>query len=216
MKLSDKAYEKFKQHLLNGDLKPGQFISQRELVTLTGVPLAPVRDALLRLELEGIVQIVAQRGIQIVEAGLRFIRDTYQLRMMIEKEAAVKFAGNASDAMVEQLKQAHRSVIERVEQEGTGSNLLSAAQEVDDNLHNTIVAALGNELVDWLYAMNNQRIQLIRLSHGNLTLITPGTFKQVMAEHMAILEALENHDAAKVSEAIEMHLTAALHRALGL
>lgn len=216
MKLSDKAYEKFKQHLMMGDLKPGQFISQRELVTLTGVPLAPVREALLRLELEGVVQIAPQRGIQIVEVSLRFIRDTYQLRMMIEKEAAAKFAGNASDAMIYQLREVHRTVIARVEKEGTSDGLLKDAQGIDDSLHDTIVSALGNELVDWLYAMNNQRIQLIRLSHGHLTLITPGTFRQVMIEHMAIIEALESHDPVAAAAAIEKHLTAALHRALGL
>nr|WP_319391617.1 GntR family transcriptional regulator [uncultured Cohaesibacter sp.] len=216
MKLSDKAYEKFKQHLMMGDLKPGQFISQRELVTLTGVPLAPVREALLRLELEGVVQIAPQRGIQIVEVSLRFIRDTYQLRMMIEKEAAAKFAGNASDAMIHQLREVHRTVIARVEKEGTSDGLLKDAQGIDDSLHDTIVSALGNELVDWLYAMNNQRIQLIRLSHGHLTLITPGTFRQVMIEHMAIIEALESHDPVAAAAAIEKHLTAALHRALGL
>ncbi|WP_119306296.1 GntR family transcriptional regulator [Cohaesibacter haloalkalitolerans] len=216
MKLSDKAYEKFKQHLMMGDLKPGQFISQRELVTLTGVPLAPVREALLRLELEGVVQIAPQRGIQIVEVSLRFIKDTYQLRMMIEKEAAAKFAGNASDAMISRLREVHRTVIARVEEEGTSDGLLKDAQGIDDSLHDTIVSALGNELVDWLYAMNNQRIQLIRLSHGHLTLITPGTFRQVMIEHMAIIEALESHDPVAAAAAIEKHLTAALHRALGL
>ncbi len=216
MKLSDKAYEKFKQHLMMGDLKPGQFISQRELVTLTGVPLAPVREALLRLELEGVVQIAPQRGIQIVEVSLRFIRDTYQLRMMIEKEAAAKFASNASDATIHQLREVHRTVIARVEKEGASDGLLKDAQGIDDSLHDTIVSALGNELVDWLYAMNNQRIQLIRLSHGHLTLITPGTFRQVMIEHMAIIEALESHDPVAAAAAIEKHLTAALHRALGL
>jgi len=216
MKLSDKAYEKFKHHLKMGDLKPGQFVSQRELATMTGVPLAPVREALLRLELEGVVQIAPQRGIQIVEVSLRFIRDTYQLRMMIEKEAAAKFAGNASEAMISQLREVHRSVIARVDEEGPSDDLLKDAQGIDDSLHDTIVSSLGNELVDWLYAMNNQRIQLIRLAHGHLTLITPGTFRQVMTEHMAIIEALESHDPDAAASAIEKHLTAALHRALGL
>ena len=216
MKLSDKAYEKFKQHLVIGNLKPGQFISQRELVTLTGVPLAPVREALLRLELEGVVQIAPQRGIQIVEVSLRFIRDTYQLRMMIEKEAAAKFAGNASDATISQLGEIHQTVIARADAEGYSDDLLKDAQSIDDKLHDTIVSALCNELVDWLYAMNNQRMQLIRLSHGHLTLITPGTFRQVMTEHMTIIEALKSHDPVAAASAIETHLTAALHRALGL
>lgn len=216
MKLSDSAYEKFKHHLFIGDLRPGQFISQRELVKLTGIPLGPVRETLQRLEVEGLVQIVPQRGIQIVEASLRFIRDTYQLRLLIEKEAAAKFAENASDAQIAELAEAHRLIIERVETEGPSDALLQEAQVVDWNLHDTIVAALGNAIVNDLHRLNNDRIKLIRLAHGNLTLITPGTFRQAMDEHMAVIEALKKHDPAAAVAAIEQHLTTALHRALGL
>ena len=216
MKLSDSAYEKFKFHLFRGDLRPGQFISQRELVKLTGIPLGPVRETLQRLEVEGLVQIVPQRGIQIVEASLRFIRDTYQLRMLIEKEAAAKFAENASDAQIEALEAAHKEIIARVDQEGPSDALLQEAQSVDWNLHDTIVEALGNSIVNDLHKLNNDRIKLIRLAHGNLTLITPGTFRQAMEEHMAVIEALKQHDATAAATAIERHLTTALHRALGL
>lgn len=216
MKLSDSAYEKFKHHLFTGDLRPGQFISQRELVKLTGIPLGPVRETLQRLEVEGLVQIVPQRGIQIVEASLRFIRDTYQLRMLIEKEAAAKFAENASDAQIEALETAHKEIIARVEREGPSDALLQEAQAVDWNLHDTIVEALGNSIVNDLHKLNNDRIKLIRLAHGNLTLITPGTFRQAMKEHMAVIDALKKHDASAAAAAIERHLTTALHRALGL
>lgn len=216
MKLSDSAYVKFKHHLFTGDLRPGQFISQRELVKLTGIPLGPVRETLQRLEVEGLVHIVPQRGIQIVEASLRFIRDTYQLRMLIEKEAAAKFAENASDAQIEALEAKHKDIIARFEQEGPSDALLQEAQVVDWNLHDTIVEALGNSIVNNLHKLNNDRIKLIRLAHGNLTLITPGTFQQAMKEHMAVIEALKKHDASASVAAIERHLTTALHRALGL
>ena len=216
MKLSDSAYNKFKEHLFAGDLRPGQFISQRELVKLTGIPLGPVRETLQRLEVEGLVQIVPQRGIQIVEASLRFIRDTYQLRMLIEKEAASKFAENASDAEIEKLEQSHLDIVARVEREGAGDALLEVAQSVDWSLHDTIVGALGNAIVNDLHRLNNDRIKLIRLAHGHLTLITPGTFRQAMTEHMAVIDALKRHDPAAAAQAIERHLTTALHRALGL
>ena len=216
MKLSDTAYEKFKQHLFAGDILPGQFISQRELVKLTGIPLGPVREALQRLEVEGLVQIVPQRGIQVVEAGLRFIRDTYQLRMLIEKEAAAKFAENASDAQIEALATEHRDILARAEREGLHDALLQQAQVIDWRLHDTIVEALGNGIVTDLHHLNNDRIKLIRLAHGSLTLITPGTFYQAMEEHMSVIKALASHEAAAASAAIEQHLTTALHRALGL
>ena len=88
MKLSDSAYAKLKEKLFAGELSPGQFISQRQLVKLIDVPLGPVREALQRLEADGLVQIAPQRGIQFNEASLQFIRNTYQLRLFVEKEAA--------------------------------------------------------------------------------------------------------------------------------
>ena len=215
MKLSDSAYQKFKEHLFSGDIRPGQFISQRELVKMTGIPLGPVREAFQRLEVEGLVQIVPQRGIQVIEAGLRLIRDTYQLRMLIEKEAAAKFAENAGDEEIGALEQSHRSIIERAERDGLDDTLLNDAQDVDWSLHDTIVAALGNAIVLKIHQINNDRIKLIRLAHGKLTLITPGTFKHAMGEHMAVIEAFKQHDAAAAAEAIEDHLSTAMRRALG-
>lgn len=215
MKLSESAYRKFKEHLFAGDIRPGQFISQRELVKLTGIPLGPVREAFQRLEVEGLVQIVPQRGIQVVEASLRLIRDTYQLRMLVEKEAAAKYAENASDEEIGALERAHRDVIERAARDGLDDALLKEAQDVDWSLHDTVVEALGNAIVLKIHQVNNDRIKLIRLAHGKLTLITPGTFKHAMGEHMAVIEALKRHDAAAAAAAIEDHLSIAMRRALG-
>ena len=216
MKLSDSAYQKFKQHLFAGDILPGQFVSQRELVALTGIALAPVREALLRLEVEGLVQIVPQRGIQIVEASLRFIRDTYQLRLLIEKEATGKFAQTASDAQINHLAKAHHALIERANCDGVNADLLHDAQVVDWLFHDTIVESLGNSIVTNLHHQNNDRIKLIRLARGSLTLITPETFSLAIKEHIGVIDALAKRDAAASSLAIEQHLTTALHRALGL
>jgi len=215
MKLSDNAYSAFKKRLFAGEIRPGQFISQRELVTLMDIPLAPVREALQRLEVEGLVQIVPQRGIQVVEAGLRLIRDTYQLRMVIEKDAAAKYAENAGDDEILDMEKAHREAVARAEKEGLVGKVLEDAQDVDWSLHNTIVEALDNAIILDIHRTNNDRIKLIRLAHGKVTLLTPGTFQHAMQEHLAVIDAFKAHDPAAAAAAIENHLATALRRALG-
>jgi DNA-binding GntR family transcriptional regulator len=216
MKLSESAYLKFKQHLFAGDIMPGQFVSQRELVKLIDVPLGPVREALQRLEVEGLVQIVPQRGIQVIEASLRLIRDTYQVRMIIEKEATARYAESAGDDEIAQQEAAHREMLKRAETEGITDALLHDGQRVDWGLHNAIVEALGNAIVLKFHKINNDRIRLIRQAHGKFTLLTPATFGIAFGEHMAVIEACKNHDSAAAAEAMERHLATAMHRALGL
>ncbi|MBL6945118.1 MAG: GntR family transcriptional regulator [Rhodospirillales bacterium] len=216
MKLSEAAYLSFKDHLFGGKIRPGQFISQRELAKLLGIPLGPVREALQRLEVEGLVQIVPQRGIQVIEASLRLIRDTYQLRMVIEKEAAAKFAETASDEEIDALERAHLNMVTRAEKEGLSDSLFKDGQAVDWSLHDAIVHALDNDIIRKIHNLNNERIKLIRLSHGKLTLLTPATFRHTMSEHLSVIEAFGKHDPAAAATAMEHHLSTAMRRALGL
>ncbi|MBL6929620.1 MAG: GntR family transcriptional regulator [Rhodospirillales bacterium] len=216
MKLSEAAYLSFKDHLFGGKIRPGQFVSQRELVKLLGTPLGPVREALQRLEIEGLVQIVPQRGIQVIEASLRLIRDTYQLRMVVEKEAAAKFAETASDEEIDALETAHLEIVARAEKDGLSDALFKDGQTVDWSLHNAIVNALDNDIIRKIHTLNNERIKLIRLSHGKLTLLTPSAFPHTMKEHLTVIAAFRNHDPAAATAAMELHLSTAMRRALGL
>ena len=63
-----------------GELRTGQFVSQRELAALLGATLNPVREAIRKLEAEGLINVYAQRGIQIVEGGPKAINDAYDYR----------------------------------------------------------------------------------------------------------------------------------------
>jgi len=77
-----------KDRLLAGELRTGQFVSQRELADLLGATLNPVREAIRKLEAEGLINVHAQRGIQIVEGGPKAINDSYDYRLLLETNAA--------------------------------------------------------------------------------------------------------------------------------
>jgi DNA-binding GntR family transcriptional regulator len=82
-------------------LRAGQFVTQKELLDHLQMSLGPVRTALARLESEGFVQILAQRGIQIVEPSISLYRNITQVRIALEKEAWSKFAATPSDQAFE-------------------------------------------------------------------------------------------------------------------
>ena len=67
--LRAQAYESFQQQIVAANIRPGQFISQRELMQLLGMPLGAVRELIPRLEAEGLLRTVPQRGLQIAPCG---------------------------------------------------------------------------------------------------------------------------------------------------
>src|SRR6478672_6274550 len=111
LKLRERAYDAFKQHLLARDIRPGQFVSQRELVELTGLPLGAIRELVPRLEAEGLIRTVPQRGMQIAHIDLQLIRDAFQFRLFMEKEAVLEFTRTASDAEVARIRREHEGIV---------------------------------------------------------------------------------------------------------
>src|SRR5215468_9225394 len=105
--LSALAYERFKAALFEQRIKAGAFVSQAELVALLGVPLGPVRDALLALQAEGLVTIRARSGIEIAKADFALIRNTYQLRFMLERLAVRRFAEAGTLARMKAMEAEH-------------------------------------------------------------------------------------------------------------
>ena len=108
-----RAYQGFTQQILSGAILPGQFISQRELMTLLDMPLGAVREMIPRLEAGGLIKTVPQRGLQIAHMDLKLIRNAFQVRSMIEREAVLAFVQSASDAELESIEQALQQILAR-------------------------------------------------------------------------------------------------------
>jgi len=119
--LREKAYESFTRHLLARDVRPGQFVSQRRLVELTGLTLGAIRELIPRLEAEGLIKTVPQRGLQIAHIDLNLIREAFQLRVFLEKEAVALFTRSASDETIAKLLKQHRDIADAI-RNGDGSH----------------------------------------------------------------------------------------------
>jgi DNA-binding GntR family transcriptional regulator len=206
------AYDRFEQELLAARIRPGQFVSQRELSALMGLPLGAIREVIPRLEAEGLLRTVPQRGLQVANVDVKLVRNTFQLRLTLEKEAAAQFAHSATDAQFEALEAAHRGILRRASS-GVTPALLAEAQAIDWGLHDTMIDALGNEIISAIYRVNSLRIRLIRLDRVTLD---AEALRPAMEEHLTLLAALRLRDPQRAAAALEAHLTHARNRALGL
>ena len=210
--LRDKAYASFTDHLLARTIAPGQFVSQRELVEITGMPLGAIREMIPRLEADGLIRTVPQRGLQVAQVDLNLIRNAFQLRLMIEREAVTRYCQTAPQGEVEALLADHRTA----QAEAAGwvtPTALDRAQELDWAFHDRMVDALENELIANIYRVNSVRIRLIRLAQ---TRMLPALLPAVMAEHIAIIEAILARDVRAAVAALEAHIEVARRRALGV
>jgi DNA-binding GntR family transcriptional regulator len=206
------AYERFQQQLIASRIRPGQFVSQRELAALIGLPLGAIREVIPRLEAEGLLQTAPQRGLQIATVDVKLVRNAFQLRALIEREAAAQFALTATDGELDALDASHRGVVAEA-RGGISPSLLEKAQAIDWGLHERMVDALQNEIISGIYRVNSLRIRLIRLDR---VMLDEQVLGPAMDEHIAVIAALRTRDPQHAIAAIDAHLTHARSRALGL
>ncbi len=190
LKLRDKAYDSFTERLLSREIKPGQFVSQRELVEITNMPLGAIRELIPRLEAEGLITTVPQRGMQVAHVDLSLIRNAYQLRLFLESQATALFALHRSDEAVAAQRASHEAIIRRAE-EGERESLIADAEATDRKLHEAIIDHLDNDIISKAFRVNWIKIKLIRRNETRLyaELVIP-----VFKDHLKVIEAIERKD----------------------
>lgn len=212
VKLREKAYESFTERLLSREIKPGQFISQRELVELTGLTLGAIRELIPRLEAEGLITTVPQRGMQVAHVDLSLIRNAYQFRLFLESQATALFAQNRSEEAAAQLRASHEAIIRRAEA-GERESLIADAEATDRSLHEAVIDHLDNEIISNAFRVNWIKIRLIRQNETRLyaDLVIP-----VMRDHLRVIEAIERRDAEAAVAAMTFHINQARSRAINI
>ncbi len=211
--LRDTAYRSFMDHLLSGDLKPGLLVSQRELCESTGSTIGAMREALKRLEAEGIITLIPQRGVMVREPDVQEINEVYEVRMLVEPHAARACASAADLDRIADLEQRTRAVLERTaETREQAAGLLREASRVDDELHQVVLGALHNRTVDRIFDQLRVPLQVSRLSvQLRFRSSRPG-----LREHLKIIEALRRRDGDAAAQAMTEHLEASRRREIGL
>ncbi|MFC7738652.1 GntR family transcriptional regulator [Roseomonas sp. GCM10028921] len=181
------AYQGFRQQIIDARIRPGQFVSQRELMGLLGMSLAAVREMVPRLEAAGLIRAVPKRGLQVAPVDMKLIRNAWQVRTMIEREAMLHFARTATPTVVKEQIAAHEAILERALAPKSDTSLEKDAQAVDWGLHDMMVDAIGNEILSEIYRVNSLHVRLIRFDAEALR---PMQVVPAMREHLAVLQSL--------------------------
>ncbi|MHB2167797.1 GntR family transcriptional regulator [Alsobacter sp. R-9] len=211
--LSDVARERFLEALFERRLEPGAFLSQQDLVRILGVPVGPLRDALRVLQTEGWLTIHARSGIELRKPDFALVRNSYQLRLILERAAVRTFAEIAPLRQIEALEERHREVMERVEGRELTVDLAHELEDNDFGFHLEVVQILSNPMIEAAYSQAQRFVRFVRLDR-EFRLSSPLVVR-TMHEHLAILAACRARDAAAAEAALELHFSRAMQRAIG-
>ncbi len=199
------AYRAFKKCLFSGELKPGQFVSQRELAALLAVPLNPIREAIRQLECERLIKVYPQKGIQIIEADPKTINDAHDYRLLLEQAAIVEFTRNADRQVIGRMGLETERVIVALESAPNDRDVVNATIEAAWNFHDEIIDFQDNAIVSHHYRLNSARIRLFR-SNSYRSTITDHLAPS-LRHHLAILDACARGDTddacGKIADDIE-------------
>lgn len=193
------AYEHLKNTALSDPAMQGHFINEQEVADALGVSRTPVREALLLLAAEELVQLVPKRGAYIAPVAGREIRELFEIRGMIECYSAQR-ALEAGTVPLEAMRAELDHQRGLMDEDDTRTFI-----ERDHRFHSALVLAVGNNMLANSY--DGLRARQVRA--GLVALFCVGDRrKTVLAEHEAILDALANGDAAAATAAITAHLDA--------
>jgi len=200
------AYQTIRQMIVSGELKPGQPVVERDLAAQMNTSRAPIREALLELEKDGLIRNVGSRIRIVPETTIRDAVELYELREALEGMAARLLATNVSPVQVARLR-------EMLESMGKGA---MADEDDEIRFHEYIVRECGNERLAQL--ADPIRVQWVKLRfHDFLSRqqdcpVIPGT------SHAAIVEAIEQGDGDRSESLMRRHIREAreglLHSAL--
>lgn len=177
---------------------------------LTGLPLGAIRELIPRLEAEGLIKTVPQRGLQIAHIDLDLIREAFQLRIFLEKEAVALFTRSASDETIAGLLKQHRDIADAIQAGDTSQELELHAQSVDWGMHDAFIDALGNTIISNAYRVNSIKMRLISQDRFRIN----GHVGPVMVEHIKVLEAIQRRSAEDAVASLVSHINGARDRAL--
>jgi DNA-binding GntR family transcriptional regulator len=197
---ADRAYRLTKELVLTGELPGGHLFSEGEIAERLGVSRTPVREAFLRLQVEGLLNLIPKRGAVVVPVPPGEAEDVLDAREAVEA-AAVRRLARRPDLIPDALERLHTVLDTQRAHADAGD--LPAFAEADELFHRTIVAAGGNTLLLDFYATLADRQR--RMNMHALRPI-PARLPEVVDEHTALIAIIEAADADAFAPALRAHL----------
>ncbi|MEP6478400.1 MAG: GntR family transcriptional regulator [Rhodoglobus sp.] len=205
--LTDAVYVDVKLLIMQGSIQPGSRINIEDVARRLDVSPTPVREALARLESEGLVIKLPLKGYRTTELLVpEEVRELYELRLIIEPRAAGKAAAAITDEFAAEL----RAEIERGREAAKGTDYASYLElsSHDARLHDLVLRIAGNKTIREFHGRTHWHLHTFRLTHA-------GPFGALTVdEHAEVAEAVASGDTERAEAAMRNHIEGSRERML--
>lgn len=203
----DRAYAIIKEGILSGRFAPNERLKEDELTTLCQVSRTPVREALRRLGIEGLLKVTPNAGAQVIAPDPAELGEIYQLRGMIEGHAAERAAANITPGDILRLKEL-ATEMERAVAVG-GAELGAKFTPANAEFHRIILTAAMSRRLSAMAAL----VIELPLTLRTLNLYSDSDRLRSLRHHRELIDALEMRDGPWAASVMRSHVHAA-YRAL--
>lgn len=195
--LRDVVFNTLRQAILRGELKPGERLMEIQLANKLGVSRTPIREAIRKLELEGLVLMIPRKGAEVAEITEKNLMDVLEVRKALEELAVELACDRISKAQIEEMKVAAKEF-----QQVLKSGDVTRIAEADVRFHDIIFAATDNQRL--ISLLNNLREQMYRFRVEHLK--KKECYPKLMEEHELIIEMIEKRRKKEACEIIGKHI----------
>lgn len=198
-------YGELHKSITNGKLLPGDPLLEADLSEAYGVSRTPIREAIRRLQHEGLVELTSFVGARVARVSLADVLSAFDARIWLEPQVFAHAANSVSPELVVDLRSAMASMPEH---SSTRAEALKAV-EADFTFHRIVFRAVGNR-----YAINMLE-SVLSVTRRAVNLSPPPRFTKAHSEHTAIMAVFAVGDGAEAASLVHKHLTNARIRYSG-
>lgn len=202
----DHVYDVLRQRIVSLEFLPNHSLSRQELANELGVSQTPLREALQRLQGEGLVEIYPQSRTLVTRIDVSRVAEAVFLRTAVETEIVARLAADTTIYDISLATGIHRLLLEAVGREGDFETFASIDKEFHRALYEAAGLARLHELVD------TRSGQLDRIRHLHLRHKSERKPEMVVADHARILDAIRAGDPVGAKRAMHDHLSGTLSR----
>ncbi len=195
--LRARVFSSLENAIINGEYKEGDTLNEIKISGILGVSRTPVRESLMQLELEGLVENIPNKGAIVIGLAKKDIRDIYEIRLRIESFATELAVDNISNEELDALEK-----IVELQEYYAGKGNTSQIHQLDSDFHNIIYEASGNRfLANQLTSLHKQ----IKRARG-LSLDANNRSPVAVTEHRSMLDAIKAGNKELAKELTTMHV----------
>lgn len=195
--LRDVVFNTLRQAILRGELKPGERLMEIQLANKLGVSRTPIREALRKLELEGLVNMVPRKGAEVADITEKSLRDVLEVRKALEELSVQLACEKITEEEIEELKR----VAERFKDTLDDQDVTKIA-EADVAFHDVIYTATDNQKL--ILLLNNLREQMYRYRVEYLK--KEEAYPRLIAEHEELIDNISKRNKEEATRIMCEHI----------